>query len=252
VGIGTLITYASVAIFVLGMVTFAVVYRRMLLQTIKEYEKAKVALRGLLLTLPKLKGGKKERGSWNVLEAEMMHVTKTQTMGRLQELEKKLVKLSTHLKTSSASDKELILRVREVQREVKNLTKTQELLQSQINTLHVKIQQTPRLDRNEILLQTEDLLLSRITETERNVLHMLMEEGAMTAPKVEKKIGKTREHTARLMKKLWKEGYVERDTHKMPFTYRPTKKLKEILNKKKQEKKTEEITSTITKKESRE
>jgi predicted transcriptional regulator len=234
------------------MVTFAVVYRRILLQTIKEYEKAKVALRGLLLTLPKLKSGKKVRGGWDVLEAETMQATKTQTMGRLQELENKLANLTTQLKTSSASDKELILRVKEVQREVHNLTKTQELLQSQINTLHVKIQQTPRLDRNETLLQTEDLLLSRITETERTVLHMLMEEGAMTAPKVEKKIGKTREHTARLMKKLWKEGYVERDTHKMPFTYRPTKKLKEILNKKKQEKKTEKIVPTITKKESSE
>jgi DNA-binding MarR family transcriptional regulator len=102
-----------------------------------------------------------------------------------------------------------------------------------------------------MMLQTEELPLSRLTETERWVLHMLVEAGSMTAPKVEKKIGKTREHTARLMKKLWKEGYVERDTHKMPFTYRATKKLKEILKKKKDEKKAKKLTPTVTKKETR-
>jgi CRP-like cAMP-binding protein len=32
----------------------------------------------------------------------------------------------------------------------------------------------------------------------------------MTASKMVKKIRKTREHTSRLMKKLWKEGYRER------------------------------------------
>jgi len=66
----------------------------------------------------------------------------------------------------------------------------------------------------------------------------------MMAPKVEKKIRKTREHTARLMKKLWQEEYIERDTNRKPFTYRPTKKLL----KKTREKKTEKIASTITKK----
>ena len=69
----------------------------------------------------------------------------------------------------------------------------------------------------------------------------------MTAPKVEKKIGKTREHTARLMKKLWQEGYIERDTHRMPFRYRPTKRLKKLLKKETREKKEEKIESTISK-----
>jgi DNA-binding MarR family transcriptional regulator len=233
------------------MMTFAVVYRRVLLQTIKEYEKAKVVLRGLMATLQKLKVAKRGSGLLEVINVETMHATKTQTTGKLQELEKKLVTLTNQLKTSSTSDRELTIRVMDVQREVQNLTKTQEILQRQINTLNEKIQRTPRVARSEMMLQTEELPLSRLTETERWVLHMLVEAGSMTAPKVEKKIGKTREHTARLMKKLWKEGYVERDTHKMPFTYRATKKLKEILKKKKDEKKAKKLTPTVTKKETR-
>jgi predicted transcriptional regulator len=139
----------------------------------------------------------------------------------------------------------------EVQREIQNLTKTQKIIQRRINTLNEKIQQAPKLERNETMLQTEDLPLSMITETEKWILHMLVEEGSTTAPKVEKKIGKTREHTARLMKKLWQEGYIERDTHRMPFTYRPTKKLKKILKKKTLEKKVEKVAPEITKEEKR-
>ncbi len=131
------------------------------------------------------------------------------------------------------------------------IKKTQEIIQRRVNTLNEKIQQAPKLERNEMMLQTEDLPLSMITETERCVLHMLVEEGSTTAPKVEKKIGKTREHTARLMKKLWQEGYIERDTHRMPFTYRPTKKLKKILKKKTLEKKVEKAAPEITKEEKR-
>jgi hypothetical protein len=37
----------------------------------------------------------------------------------------------------------------------------------------------------------------------------------------------------------------------MPFTYRATKKLKEILKKKKDEKKAKKLTPTVTKKETR-
>jgi len=250
-GIGEILTYASVAIFALGMVTFAVVYRRVLIQTIDEYEKAEVVLRELIATLHKLKVGKRKSKVLEVFDVETMQATKTQAAGKFQELEKKLVTLTNQLKTSSASDRELTTRVMEVQREVQNLTKTQEIIQRRISTLNEKIQQAPRLERSETMLQTEDLPLSMITETERWVLHMLVEEGSTTAPKVEKKIGKTREHTARLMKKLWQEGYIERDTHRMPFTYRPTKKLKKILKKETREKKVEKVTPEITKEELR-
>ena len=89
-----------------------------------------------------------------------------------------------------------------------------------------------------------EILFTSLSETEREVLDILVKEGSMTAPKMEKKIGKTREHTARLLKNLWQEGYIEREAQRKPFIYRST----ETLKKKAKEKKIERFASTITKK----
>ncbi len=59
-GIGEILTYASVAIFVLGIVTFAIIYRRILLKTREDYENAEISLQVLTTTLQKLKGEKRE------------------------------------------------------------------------------------------------------------------------------------------------------------------------------------------------
>ena len=76
----------------------------------------------------------------------------------------------------------------------------------------------------------QDTNFVKLTRTERQVIHILLSEGAKTAPMIMKAIGKTREHTSRLMKKLWQEGFIERDTNSMPFTYRPTKELENRIN----------------------
>jgi len=209
----------------------------------EEYENAEVVLQELISTIHKLKDGKGELRVQRVLGVNVAQTKTTHETVKLQMLERKLVSLTRLVQTSSASDRELMTHMMEMQREVQNLRKKQEVFQRRINTLNEKIQQVPRLERREMMLQTEEQPFSRITETERLVLNLLVKEGSMTASKMEKKIGKTREHTARLMKKLWQEGYIERDTHRKPFTYRPTKKLKKKTRKKKAEK----IASTITK-----
>jgi len=70
----------------------------------------------------------------------------------------------------------------------------------------------------------------KLTRTEIQIIQILLSEGAKTAPKIMDEINKTREHTSRLMKKLWQEGYIERDTNSIPFIYRQTKQLKKIIN----------------------
>lgn len=70
----------------------------------------------------------------------------------------------------------------------------------------------------------------KLTRTEIQIIQILLSEGAKTAPKIMDEINKTREHTSRLMKKLWQEGYIERDTNSIPFIYRPTKELKKRIN----------------------
>ena len=52
----------------------------------------------------------------------------------------------------------------------------------------------------------------------------LITEKVMTSRDIQITIGRTREHTSRMMKKLFEEGLVERDMQTKPFTYKITEK----------------------------
>ncbi|MEM0029455.1 MAG: helix-turn-helix domain-containing protein [Candidatus Nitrosocaldus sp.] len=55
--------------------------------------------------------------------------------------------------------------------------------------------------------------------TIEKVLHMIVEEGPKTSREIEQRLGMSREHTARLMKRLYDMGYVIRDESKRPYRY---------------------------------
>ncbi|MEM2855866.1 MAG: hypothetical protein QW416_02020 [Candidatus Nitrosocaldaceae archaeon] len=57
----------------------------------------------------------------------------------------------------------------------------------------------------------------------------LLENGEKSSREIEVSIGKTREHTARLMKKLFEEGYVRRDEKKKPYIYTLTEEGRKII-----------------------
>jgi predicted transcriptional regulator len=59
---------------------------------------------------------------------------------------------------------------------------------------------------------------------------MLSEEGAKTAPEIKERVSLSREHTARLMKKLYEGGYLEREKGKIPFKYSVKKVTEKILS----------------------
>jgi DNA-binding MarR family transcriptional regulator len=76
-------------------------------------------------------------------------------------------------------------------------------------------------------------LPSITTPTELQVLTMLANEGPKSAPEIGQAVGRSREHTARLMKKLYEEGYIRRDQTRIPFRYSLVERVK--LTFKKQE-----------------
>lgn len=73
--------------------------------------------------------------------------------------------------------------------------------------------------------------LAPLTETELTVLELLADKGEKTAPQIREQIKLSREHTARLMKKLYVEGYLERSANKIPFTYSIKEEMEKILRK---------------------
>jgi hypothetical protein len=72
-------------------------------------------------------------------------------------------------------------------------------------------------------------VLSSLTPTENELIVILGREGPQIAPELGQRLGKSREHMARLMKKLYFEGYVDRETNKTPFRYRLNEKIRPAL-----------------------
>ena len=56
-----------------------------------------------------------------------------------------------------------------------------------------------------------------------HVLHLITNK-AMTSRDIQITLKKSREHTSRLMKKLFEEGFVQRNTESKPYTYSITEK----------------------------
>jgi len=63
-----------------------------------------------------------------------------------------------------------------------------------------------------------------------HVLHLITNK-AMTSRDIQITLKRSREHTSRLMKKLFEDGYVERNTATKPYTYSITKKGKSKVDK---------------------
>lgn len=70
--------------------------------------------------------------------------------------------------------------------------------------------------------------LARLSPTERGVLELLVN-GPKAAPEIGRLVTKSREHTARLMKSLFEQGYVERETHRQPYEYRLNDKVRDAI-----------------------
>ncbi|HKZ93318.1 MAG TPA: helix-turn-helix domain-containing protein [Candidatus Bathyarchaeia archaeon] len=75
--------------------------------------------------------------------------------------------------------------------------------------------------------------LAPLTDTELRVLEFIATSpsGERTAPEVQEIIRLTREHTARLMKKLYEGGYLERRDAKTPYAYRVKEEMLRMLKK---------------------
>ncbi len=82
-----------------------------------------------------------------------------------------------------------------------------------------------------VILIKRDKAMAALTDTEIAVLEMLSKEGAKTAPEIKERVQLSREHTARLMKKLYEEGYLEREAGKIPFRYSIKKEMENLMQK---------------------
>lgn len=79
------------------------------------------------------------------------------------------------------------------------------------------------------ILVGDESILSSLTPTERETIEIIADEGPKAAPDLGRRLKKSREHMARLMKKLYFEGYVDRESNRSPFRYRLNDKVRSSL-----------------------
>ncbi|MGI0056622.1 MAG: winged helix DNA-binding protein [Nitrosarchaeum sp.] len=89
------------------------------------------------------------------------------------------------------------------------------------------------LVKPEILSGDKPVFVQRMPNLDHNnatdyVLHLITDK-AMTSRDIQITLKRSREHTSRLMKKLFEDGYVQRNTNTKPYTYSITKKGKEKI-----------------------
>jgi len=79
----------------------------------------------------------------------------------------------------------------------------------------------------------QDAVLEQLTRTEVEVLVIIEDLGEGSVPEIRERIKKTREHTARLLKKLYERGFIDRNTSSMPYRYYIRKEIREIIQQQK-------------------
>ena len=88
--------------------------------------------------------------------------------------------------------------------------------------------------KTEVSSKVESVSTNRMPNLDHNnaidyVLHLITDK-AMTSRDIQITLKRSREHTSRLMKKLFDNGYVKRDTSSKPYIYSITEKGKEKIN----------------------
>lgn len=215
------------------LIAFILYYRRMK-SVQEEYEKAKNIVSDVVISVNKDLKRQEEKVASVSGKAEMLLSENQRITIKLKENDSHLAKLESDITAFSEIEPKLSTQIKEVDRRVEELMTAQKKVEQHIaESERTKRRITPQAEAKieaAIPIRREKAL-APLTPTELSVLEVLANEGKKTAPEIRSKINLTREHTARLMKKLYEEGYLERDTGKIPYAYSLKDEMRKILRK---------------------
>ncbi len=231
-------------------------------KSLQEYEKAKDFLEDIVLSFGRELKRESDKFDTMVSKVEGSYSMADSSYRKAERLENKIEPIETQLIAISQTQQtlshditanlseniqnntnlktELTSELTGLQAKLQEIVSTQETLKNRITGFEEQIQKLSvaspsQENRTEILLPPvpikRDKALAALTETEIAVLEMLLREGPKTAPEIKERVHLSREHTARLMKKIYEEGYVEREAGKIPFRYTIKKEMEALLQK---------------------
>jgi DNA-binding Lrp family transcriptional regulator len=209
-------------------------YYRLLRKAQKEYDKAKTSLDDIVLSFNR-QVEQVSKGLESTLYRVEGLTSKSEGASRKADDAIKTVQsVDNRIGTFLEKGEQTLTSVGEVGKRVGANIASQESLIARVSGLEEKVGQLsvlPEAGVEPVIPIRRDKALAPLTVTEVSVLEMLVAEGAKTAPEIKQRVNLSREHTARLMKKLYESGYLERETNKIPFRYSVKKEMEKLLRK---------------------
>jgi DNA-binding MarR family transcriptional regulator len=212
----------------------AIKYYKQLRRVQREYEKAEQVVEDIVLSFNRQIRQEADKLELVAYKVEAVSSKSDKALRKAEEVDKKLLPLESKIGVTLEDREKLLMRLDEVDKKVCDTVVSQEALTAKISTMEEQAQQFsmfPEAKIEAVIPIKREKVLAPLTETELSVLEMLSLEGPKTAPEIKGKIKLSREHTARLMKKLYESGYLERETSKIPFKYTVKKEMEKLLRK---------------------
>lgn len=216
----------------------AVEYSRRLRKAREEYMKAKEAVEDIVVSFNKQLNREAEQMERVAYKVEGLSSRSERALKSAEEAGKKTQNLEAKIANVAEDTGNMSARIGDIDKRLRDVVTSHEALAKAVDSVKTQITQfsaMPEVNVEAVIPIRRDKALAPLTETELAVLEMLASDGSKTAPEIKNNIKLSREHTARLMKKLYESGYLERDTGKIPFRYSVKKEMENLLKKKESE-----------------
>ena len=209
------LVFTSFAFFILTMVASYIFYQRIKLAQ-AEYDDSKQTVRGITMVFTR---------QVKKMETELVNIERETLQAKY--LANQAIRQNRGTSLNPKDSQEITQLNNRVQRIEENI----DTMKQELTKLASQPRAAPRRQNDvaaPIPVQGADIL-QQITETELDVLRIIVDLGEGSVPDIRDKIGKTREHTSRLLKKLYDNGYIDRNTSSMPYRYHIRPEIKGLI-----------------------
>lgn len=228
------VTLVVTGVLLIMTAAAAVEYYRQLRRAQKQYEKARDAVEDIILSFDRQFKRESEKLDIVAYKVEAISARSDEALERSRGVERKLLDLGSKIDPILHDHEKTFSKLDEIEGKLRDTTASQETLIARVSGIEEtakKIQVVAEPNVEAVIPIRRDKALAPLTLTELTALEMLAAEGPKTAPEIKERIKLSREHTARLMKKLYEAGYLERDASKIPFKYSVKKEMERLLKK---------------------
>jgi DNA-binding CsgD family transcriptional regulator len=213
-------------------VAAAIGYYSYLRRAQKEYEKAKIAVDDIVLSFNRQFKRESEKLEVIAYKVESIASKTSGTLDIAKDFGKRMDAVEIKTKADTDSAERVMEHLEQFEAKLVDVDASQEAIVARLASLEEKARQIPSAPEaglEAVIPIRKDKAIAQLTDTELSVLELLASEGPKTAPEIKERVKLSREHTARLMKKLYEQGYLERETGKIPFRYSVKKEMEKLL-----------------------